>query len=107
MAESPRYAIVFARQVSDHVRVIDRKYHPLIRQHIEEQLSCEPGRTTRNRKPLRQPAAIDARWELRCGPDNRFRVFYVIDEQNLEVLIVAVGVKQGSRLTIGSKEIEL
>lgn len=62
---------------------------------------------TRNRKPLRQPAAFDAEWELRFGPDNRFRVLYEIDAPVREVHVLAVGVKQGNRLFIGGEEVEL
>ena len=45
-----------------------------------------------------------AAWELRCGPDNRFRVFYRIDPDSFEVSILAIGVKKGSQLFIGGEE---
>jgi mRNA-degrading endonuclease RelE of RelBE toxin-antitoxin system len=41
---------------------------------------------------------------MRCGPDNRFRVFYDVDSGQRVVNILAIGVKQGSRLTIGGEE---
>ena len=53
----------------------------------------EPDVETRNRKPLKQPIAFGADWELRLGPDNRFRVFYQIDAERRQVRILAVGVK--------------
>jgi hypothetical protein len=77
----------------------------LIRAAIEEQF--EPGKETRNRKPLRQPAPFEATWEIRFGAANRFRVLYGIDEENREVQIQAIGVKEGNRLLIAGEEIEL
>jgi hypothetical protein len=87
--------------------VIDSKFRSLIREAIEEQLLFEPGVETRNRKPLVQPAALAATWEIRFGPDNRFRAFYDILENDHEVRILAIGVKVSNRLTIGREEIEL
>ncbi len=46
-------------------------------------------------------------WEIRFGPDNRFRVFYEIDHEADAVNILAVGVKQKNRLLIGGEEIAL
>src|SRR5438552_12992667 len=90
-----------------HLRAIEAKYHSLIRAEIEEQLQFEPAKETRNRKPLRQPAPFEATWELRFGPDNRFRVLYGIDEDDREVQIQAIGVKEGNRLLVGGEEVEL
>jgi len=59
---------------------------------------------TRNRKPLDQPAPFAASWELRCGPDNRFRVFYDVDRAGQKVHVLAVGVKDRNRLLIGREE---
>ncbi len=67
----------------------------------------EPEKESRNRKPLRQPAPFEATWELRLGPDNRFRVLYGVDLEHREVQIQAIGVKQGNRLFVGGEEIEL
>lgn len=71
------------------------------------QLQFEPGKETRNRKPLQQPAPFEATWELRFGPGNRFRVFFGIDEERHEVQIQAVGVKERDRLLVAGKEVEL
>ena len=57
--------------------------------------------------PLRQPPPLEATWELRCGARNRFRVLYGIDKEHREVQIQAVGVKEGNRLLIAGKEIDL
>jgi len=41
------------------------------------------------------------------GPNNRFRVFYEVDQASREVFILAIGVKVGNRLFIGGEEFEL
>jgi hypothetical protein len=56
---------------------------------------------------LEQPAPFDASWELRCGPDNRFRVFYEANFACKTVRVLAVAVKVRSRLLIGEEEYEL
>jgi mRNA-degrading endonuclease RelE of RelBE toxin-antitoxin system len=101
------FSLVFAPIVHDHLGAIDAKYDSLIRQKIEEQLTNAPDVETRNRKPVRPPAAFQAEWELRFGPNNRFRVFYQIDHVNREVRIVAVGVKIRNSLFVGGEEVTL
>lgn len=105
---SPRrsFSIVYDAQVKQHLRVIDAKHHSLIRAAVSSQLSYEPEVETHNRKPLERPILADATWELRCSPDNRFRVFYKIETDNRTVVIVAMGVKIGSRLFIGGTEVK-
>jgi Ser/Thr protein kinase RdoA (MazF antagonist) len=70
-------------------------------------LTQEPDVETRNRKPVRPPAAFQAEWDLRLGPKNRFRVFYQIDQEKRQVRIVAIGVKDRNRLLIGGEEVTL
>ncbi len=101
------YTLIYARGVTKHLESIDAKYDRLIRAKIEEQLQFEPGVETKNRKPLRQPAPFAAQWEIRFGPDNRFRVLYDIDEEDRAVQIVAIGEKQSGRLIVGGEEVEL
>src|SRR6266446_7475362 len=105
MTERQRpYTLVYTNvTVKDHLRTIDTKYHALIRAKIDEQLKFEPAVETRNRKPLQQPAAFEARWEIRFGPDNRFRILYDIDEEEHQVLILAIGAKDRERLLVGGK----
>jgi len=79
----------------------------LIRMTIEEQLRFEPDKETRNRKPLQRPVAFEATWELRLGPENRFRVFYAVSHERHEVQILAIGTKQRNRLRIAREEIKL
>ncbi len=107
MARQQPFSLIFAPVVFDHLSAIDAKYDSLIRQKTEEQLTHEPDVETRNRKPVRSPAAFQAEWELRFGPHNRFRVFYQIDHENREVRIVAVGVKDRNRLLVGGEEVTL
>ena len=107
MTPRRRFNLVYAPQVKEHLKAIERRHYSLIRATIEAQLPFEPDVETRNRKPLKRPGAFEAEWELRFGPDSRFRVFYAIDEERGEVHILAIGVKQGNRLFIGREEVEL
>lgn len=107
MARRQPYALIYAPVVKQHLRAIERPLHSAIREAIEKQLRFEASTETRNRKPLQQPAVPRAQWELRCGPDNRVRVFYDIDRENRQVNILAIGVKERDRLFIGGEEIEL
>jgi len=107
MARRRPFEIVYDPGVRKHLNAVEREYHPLIRRAIEGQLRYEPETETRNRKPLSREVEFDADWELRFGPDNCFRVFYAVDIDRHEVQVLAVGVKQGSRLLIAGEEIEL
>ncbi len=106
MAKRARFTLFFAPQAIEHLDLIDSKYHGLLRRTVHEQLTYTPTEETRNRKPLDQPAPFGASWELRCGPDNRFRVFYEVDSAAQEVQVLAVGVKDRNRLLIGGEEYE-
>ena len=101
------FEIVYDPGFAKTIRAIERKYHSLIRTAIEEQLPFEPGVRTRNRKPIDVPITSDSRWELRCGPNNRFRVLYQVSEQTDEVYVLAIGVKERDKLMIGGEEIDL
>jgi len=99
------YSLVYAPEVRSHVDAIDRRHHRQLRETIKEQLSVTPQQETRNRKPLeRSPGPYGATWELRCGPDNRFRVFYEVTPDSRQVWILAIGVKDRARLVIAGKE---
>lgn len=99
--------MVYAPEVKRHLRAIERKYHALIRNEIEAQLQYEPDVETRNRKPLKRPVAFEVEWEIRFGPNNRFRVFYEVDQEQGEINILAIGVKERNRLYIGGEEVEV
>jgi hypothetical protein len=107
VARKEPYSLNYAPVVHKHLGAIEAKYDSLIREKTEEQLTYEPDVETRNRKPVRPPAAFQAEWELRFGPNNRFRVFYQIDHENREVRIVAVGVKDRNRLLVAGEEVTL
>ena len=107
METAPTYTLSYAELVIDHIRAIDRKYHTLIRETITQQLTYEPLVETRNRKPLTRPVEFGATWEIRFGPQNRFRVFYDVDATEQVVQILAIGVKDGHQLMIGGEEIAL
>jgi hypothetical protein len=106
MAKRSPFTLSFAPQVIEHLDLIDAKYHGLLRRRIHEQMTYTPTEETRNRKPLDQPAPFGVSWELRCGPNNRFRVFYEVDSAVHEVQVLAVGVKDRNRLLIGGEEYE-
>lgn len=107
MAKRKPYKLVYDPEVEAHLDAIETKYHSLIRATLAEQLQHEPETATRNRKPLEQPASIGARWELRLGPDNRFRVLYRVESNKHCVRILAIGVKERNRLLIGGREVKL
>jgi mRNA-degrading endonuclease RelE of RelBE toxin-antitoxin system len=107
VAKKEPFSLVYAPIVHKHLGAIEAKYDSLIREKAEQQLAFEPDVETRNRKPVREPAAFQAEWELRFGPNNRFRVLYQIDHENREVRIVAVGVKDRNRLFVGGEEVAL
>lgn len=100
------FELVYAPQVKEHLKAIERKYYGLIRREIEVHLQFEPEVETRNRKPLKRAVAFEAEWELRFGPNNRFRVFYEVDRDAGAVYILAIGVKVRDRLTIAGEEVE-
>ncbi len=101
------YALVYDPAIRSHLAAIDPQHHSLIRTTIEEQLAHQPDKETRNRKPLRRPSALGTAWELRFGPNNRFRVFYSVNTAERQVRVLAVGEKHGSVLRIGGEEFEL
>lgn len=100
------YDVIFAPEVGDHLKAIDSKFHSLILEKIDDQLQFEPAIETRNRKPLRTPAAFSAHWEIRFGPQNRFRVLYDVNVHEVQVIILAIGEKVRNRLFVGGEEIE-
>lgn len=102
-----RFDLIYAPQVKTHLQAIEQKYHSIIRRTIKTQLQFEANVETRNRKPLERPIELGADWEIRFGPDNRFRVFYSVEQGNRQVFILAIGVKRGNRLILGREEINL
>jgi mRNA-degrading endonuclease RelE of RelBE toxin-antitoxin system len=106
MGKRPKFTLSFAPEAVEHLDVIESKHHGLLRRIIKEQLTHRPTDETRNRKSLEQPVPFAATWELRCGPDNRFRVFYDVDSEAHLVQVLAIGVKDHNRLLFGGEEYE-
>jgi mRNA-degrading endonuclease RelE of RelBE toxin-antitoxin system len=104
MVNDSAFEILNAPLVRQHLSAIDQKYYSLIREATLEHMSYDPDRNTGNKKPLKRPAQIGVQWELRCGPNYRFRILYQADRVRLEVLILAIGEKRGSRLILGDEE---
>jgi hypothetical protein len=107
MAKRQPFALIYDPEIAGHLEAIESKYHSLIRTTIEEQLLFEPETATRNRKQLERPIDLGARWELRLGPQNRFRVFYRVDAELRRVRILAIAVKERDRIFIAGEEVEL
>ena len=107
MTLKQHFALIYDTAVRQHLRAIEPKYHSLIRAAVEDQLQFEPDVETRNRKPLQRPSILGTAWELRFGPNNRFRVFCRVYHESREVHILAIGVKRRNRLLIGKEEFEL
>ena len=107
MTPKQRFLLIYGPITKLYLKTIEHKYYSLIRATIEDELQFEPDVETRNRKPLKRPVIFEAEWELRFGPDNKFRVFYDINIESHEVYILAIGVKEGNRLLIGGKEVKL
>jgi len=101
------FTLIYAPAVKKHLNKIEPEYYSLIRRAIERQLRFEPDGETRNRKPLKHQSAFEISREIRFGPDNRFRVFYEVDQESHKVFILAVGQKKGTRLFITGEEFEL
>lgn len=103
--DSPKeYTLVYTASFLRHLKLVEAKYHSLIRETLENQLQYEPEVKTRNRKPLKKAMAFEPGWEVRFGPDNRFRVFYRVADE--EVILLAFGEKRGNRLFIEGEEVE-
>jgi mRNA-degrading endonuclease RelE of RelBE toxin-antitoxin system len=106
MPRRPRFQIIFAPETLEHLDIIERKNHRLIRETVNQQLNFSPTQATRNRKQLEQPAPFGATWELRFGPQNCFRVFYEVDSDQSVVQVLAIGIKERNRLIIGNEEFQ-
>ena len=102
-----RFEIIYPPIIKQHLKAIERKQWSLIQETLEAQLRFEPDVETRNRKPLKHPVVVGAKWEVRFGQSNRFRVFYRIEYDSEDVIILAIGEKSGNRLFIGGEEIAL
>jgi mRNA interferase RelE/StbE len=96
------FEIRISEDAERHLKACSARHQRILLQAIEEQLSHQPTVSTRNRKQLR--ANPVATWELRV---QEFRVLYNVDEAIVTVFIVAIAVKDGSKLIIEGEEYTL
>jgi len=96
------FAITISRGAREDLGRLRRYVRQQIRDAIDTQLPYEPDRETKNRKRLQPNPLSD--WELRVGD---YRVFYDIDQTAKQVLIVAIGLKRGDKVTISGREYDL
>src|SRR3990172_4962476 len=104
MPRRPSYELIYDPDVRRQLGRIERKHHSSIRQAMKDQLRHAPETERRDRKPLLRPSVLGPAWELRCSPQNRFRVFYRADRSHRHVYILAIGVKIRERLMIAGEE---
>lgn len=97
------YRIEYSPATDQHLRALTARQRAIVFDGVDEQLTHQPNVETRNRKPMR-PNPV-APWELRLG---ELRIYYDIEEESRQVVtILAIGVKERSRILIGGEEIEL
>lgn len=97
------YAIQFTASAREQIKSLSARQRATVIEAIERELTHQPRQETRNRKRLR-PNPL-APWELRLGG---LRVFYDVTQgRDSRVNILAVGLKQGNRLIVAGKDIQL
>ena len=96
------FGITITPSARDDLRRLRKYVRQQIGDAIDAQLTYEPDRETRNRKRLQTNSLSE--WELRIGS---YRVFYDIERTGRQVLIVAVGQKQGEKVIIRGREYTL
>ena len=96
------YKIEFTTEAKRHLDALPARDRAIVLDAIEEQLTLQPTVPTRNRKPLRSSPLAD--WELRV---RQYRVFYTVNEEQVLVLVIAIGVKDHNTLLIEGKEFKL
>jgi len=97
------YRIEYSPATDDHLRALTARQRSLVFDSVDDQLKHQPSVETRNRKPMR-PNPL-APWELRV---EELRIYYdVTVEPEGIVTILAVGIKDRSRIIIDGEEVEL
>lgn len=98
------YRIEYSPEAKNHLKDLSGAHRRVILGNVQIQLSDQPTLETKKRVRLR-PNQFAWNWELRIYP---LRVFYDVEEEPEPVVyIYAVGVKEGNRLRIGGKIIDL
>lgn len=96
------YVIRFSEDAERQLQAVSARDQRIIIDEIEDQLSYEPTKETRNRKQLR-PNPLAA-WELRV---QAYRVLYNVDEAIVTVFVVALARKVRNKFIIEGKEYRL
>jgi mRNA-degrading endonuclease RelE of RelBE toxin-antitoxin system len=97
------YRIEYSPETDQHLRALTARQRATVFDAADEQLAHQPSVETRHRKPMR-PNPL-APWELRVG---ELRVYYDVEEEpDRLVTVLAIGVKDRSRIFIGGEEVEL
>jgi mRNA-degrading endonuclease RelE of RelBE toxin-antitoxin system len=96
------YVIEVTDSALDDLRFLRKYDRTIVVDAINELLSFEPSKETRNKKRL-EPNPL-SEWELRV---DRFRVFFDVDDDAKTVSVVAVGWKEHNKLLIRGKEFSL
>ena len=101
------YEIHYTQTGLEHLRRLAARDWATIMDAVDDQLRHQPDLPTRHRKQMR-PNPV-APWELRVGD---YRVFYDIEPITEEaseprVVVLAIGLKTGSRFLIGDEEHQL
>jgi mRNA-degrading endonuclease RelE of RelBE toxin-antitoxin system len=96
------FVIVFSPRARENLKALRKRDQQILLDAIAVQLGDQPDRPTRHRKRLEENPL--APWELRVGD---FRIFFDLDTENAQVVVVAVGHKDHNRLWVGDEEIHL
>jgi mRNA-degrading endonuclease RelE of RelBE toxin-antitoxin system len=97
------FEIQFSEDATQQLRRLPSRDRKTILDAVEKQLTHQPTRQTRNRKPMRSNTL--ATWELRIG---KLRVYYDVETQPGSVVRVqAIGIKLRDRVYINGKEVDL
>jgi mRNA-degrading endonuclease RelE of RelBE toxin-antitoxin system len=94
------YQITYVESIADDLKGLQAGQRKQILNRIERQLTHEPTRQTRNRKPLAGLVPpweyVEPVWELRIG---EYRVFYDVYEAAAVVIIRAIRHKPPHKTT--------
>ena len=98
------YRIEYSPEAEDHLALLTARQSTMVLDAVVRQLSHEPTKETRNRKPLR-PNPVAA-FKLRIGD---VRVYYDVEDLPPARLVIvkAVAIKDRDRVLIGGREIKL
>ena len=97
------YHIVYADEISSHIRALTARQRAIVFDEINQQLSYEPAVETRNRKSLRPKYTC-----LMGAARGRFAVYYDVQEApEQQVNVAAIGIKVRNRVLIAGKLYDL